>query len=168
MNKNTKKLIAKIIAILLSICVVIFGTIFTVKYIKNNVGDTVLYFENQTALKGDVVKLPLYVNKNHGIWGGQLIIKYDASNFEFVSCANGNVFDECEINDNSGMVNIIVNQTELNNAIQNGLVLTLNFKIKETALKGDYNITFDTQTNFCDKDAETMDVVLKEGCISVK
>lgn len=169
MKKKTKKLILIIVAAILAAVLLVFATIATVKYVKNNVGDTVISLENQTALAGDTVKIPFSINKNHGIWGGEIQINYDADALEFVSCANGSVFDECQANSNEGFVKLIVNQSgEFDVSKTNGLIATLNFKIKENAKKGDYNIEFDEITNFCDKDTQIIEVVFENGKITVK
>lgn len=168
MNKKTKKLVLIIIAAVLAVALVTVGTIYGIKYIRNYVGDTVISFESKTALAGDNVKLPISIIKNHGIWGGQIIVSYDADTLEFVSCANGDVFDECETNSADGTVNLVVNQTEIENNHKNGIIATLNFKIKENAQNGDYTIQFDETTNFCDKDAQLIELTLNNGIITVK
>lgn len=163
MKKHVKIYIAVLLAIVIAV-----AAWLTVKCIKNNFGDTVVTLEGTTALSGDTIKIPFAISKNHGLWGGQIKINYDTSAFEFVSCAKGDVFDECEVNSNIGSVNLIVNQTALANTKEDGLVADLNFKIKSYAKSGDYKISFDTETNFCNADAE-MQEVLFEGCtITVK
>lgn len=168
MNKKLKKLVLIIVASILAAVLLTFATIGAVKYVKNHVGTTVISFENKIALAGDTVKLPFSIIKNHGIWGGQIIIKYDAAALEFVSCANGDVFDECEVNGTDGSVNLVVNQSEMTNSKLNGIIATLNFRIKENAKKGNYTIDFSETTNFCDKDGEMLEPILKNGAITVK
>ncbi len=167
MNKKVKKLVL-IIAVVLALVLLTFGTVKVVKYVKNYVGDTTIYFENQTALTGDTVKLPLSITKNHGLWAGLLKIKYDSSALEFVSCANGTVFDECEVEAGKDIVSIIINMSELQDVKENGLVVTLNFKVKENAKKGSYNVECSTDTEFCDVNGEPKGIVLEKGSITVK
>ena len=168
MKKKTKKVILIIVSAVLAVALLAVGTVFAVKYIKNNVGTTVISFESKTALSGDNVQLSFEISKNHGIWGGQIKINYDATAISFVSCANGNVFDECEVNDVDGSVNLLLNQLELKSSDINGIIATLNFKIKENAKKGDYKIEFDKSTNFCDENAEIIEPILEGGVITVK
>lgn len=168
MNKKIKKLVLIIVSALLAVALLTFGTIKVISYVKNYVGDTTVYFENQTALSGDTVKLPLSITKNHGLWAGLLKVKYDTAGLEFVSCANGAVFDECEVEAGDGTVSIIVNMSELEDVKENGLVVTLNFKVKENAKKGDYNVQLNADTEFCDLNGEEKDVVLQKGTITVK
>ncbi|MBQ8266969.1 MAG: hypothetical protein IJZ21_01105 [Clostridia bacterium] len=168
MNKKLKKLILIIVASILAAVLLIFATIGAVKFVKNHIGTTVISFENKTALAGDTVQLSFNVVKNHGIWGGQIKINYDATAISFVSCANGDVFDECEVNGTDGSVNLVVNQSDLEDSNVNGTIATLNFKIKENAKKGDYKIEFDQITNFCDEDSEIIEPILESGVITVK
>ena len=168
MNKKTKKLILIIVAALLAVVLATIGTIYGIKYIKNYVGDTVISLESKTALAGDTVKLPISIIKNHGIWGGQIIISYDANSLEFVSCANGEVFDECETNSNDGTLNLLVNQSDIDDSNVNGIVATLNFKIVENAKKGSYKISFSGDSNFCDKNADIVELKLENGVVTVK
>lgn len=168
MRKKTKKLILIIISSVLAVALITVGTVFAVDLFKNHIGTTVISFENKTALGGDTVQLSFGVVKNHGIWGGQIKINYDATAISFVSCANGSVFDECEINSNDGSVNLVVNQSDLEDSKANGTIATLNFKIKENAKKGDYKIEFDEITNFCDANSEIIEPILENGVITVK
>ncbi len=167
-----KKIILIIVASVLAVALVTTGTIFVIKYINNNVGNTVLSFESKTALAGDIVKMPITLNKNHGFYYGQITVSYNADAIEFVSCASGEIFDECEVNDVDGTVVMLVNQSDLSNTKINGTLATLNFKIKETAAKGEYKIEFvhDEQTAFCNL-SEPENLIIPElisGIITVK
>ncbi len=168
MNKKIRKLILIIVAALLATVLVTFTALGAIKYIKTHVGDTVISFENKTALTGDTVTIPIIIEKNHGLWGGQIRINYNSNVLDFISCANGDVFDECEVNDTDGSVNLLVNQSELNNSKINGIIAALNFKIKDTAKKGNCEIVFDDSTNFCDKNSDLIELILENGEITVK
>ncbi len=159
-----KKLVLIISSFVLALAVLICGAILIVK----NTGDTVITLSNATALAGDTVELPLEITKNHGIWGGQIIINYDTDAINFVSCSNGEVFDECEVNNNDGEVVLLVTQSALENTNVNGLIANLNFKIKISADKGSYDITFNADTNFCDSDEKLIELTLNKGKITVK
>ncbi len=168
MNKKIKKLILIIVAAFLATTLVIFTALGAIKHIKTHIGDTVISLEDKTALTGDTVKIPIVIEKNHGLWGGQIKINYNANVLDFISCANGDVFDECEVNDTDGSVNLLVNQSEMNNSKINGTIATLNFKIKETAKKGNSEIVFDQSSNFCDKNSDLIEPILENGIITVK
>ncbi len=137
MNKKTK--ISIIIAtLILAVAIIVSGALLIV----NNVGKTTLFIESETALAGDTVRLPISINKNHGLFVGQIVIKYNADALEFVSYSNGDVFLQCGANDDDGTVIIILNHNGIENTKSDGVVATLNFEIKETTLKGEYPISF--------------------------
>ena len=121
-----------------------------------------------TALAGDTVKLPFSMEGNSAVWGGQVIINYDSSAFEYVSCSNGELFDFCEDNDNKGQLAIVVTQMDDKNTDKNGLVATLNFKVKTTADDGEYTISFDKETNFSNIEGELKEVFYDNGTVTVK
>lgn len=104
----------------------------------------VLSIENQTALVGDTINLPIKIEKNSGLYVGQIVIHYDPEVFEFVSGGNGDVFDEGVVNgkDLNGTVMIIVNQSGVKDTKKDGTLASLNFKIKDTAARGDSEISF--------------------------
>lgn len=168
MKRKTKKILLIVLAIIAAVAVIAVSTVLIVKYVKRNVGTTIISFENQTAIAGDTVKLPVNIIKNHGIWGGQIKINYDTNALEFVSCANGEVFDECQANGDSGSVIIIVNQSDISEVKSNGTVATLNFNIRESASKTNYAIRFDSISNFSDSEGELIEIELKNGTVTVK
>ncbi|MBQ8740990.1 MAG: hypothetical protein IJY79_05530 [Clostridia bacterium] len=161
---KNKKIIIIIAAVVLAVAILVTGIVL----ISKNLGDTTVYLDEKKALAGDTVQIPLSISKNHGIWGGQIIINYDSDAISFVSCSNGEVFDECEVNNNVGEVVILVTQSELEDTKESGLIANLNFKVKVSADKGDYDIIFNAETNFCDSDENMVEPILKKGVISVK
>ncbi len=100
--------------------------------------------DNQTALIGDTIVVPVNIEKNSGLYVGQIVIHYNDEILEFVSGGNGGVFDECVVNgkDIKGTVMIIVNQSGIKDTKKNGTIATLNFKVKDTAVRGDTDISF--------------------------
>ena len=161
---KNKKFILIIAAIIMAAAMLVTGILLIVK----NVGYTTIFLDEKSALAGDTVEIPLSISKNHGIWGGQIIINYDSDAISFVSCSGGEVFDECEVNNNVGEVVILVTQSELNDSTENGLIANLKFKVKVSADKGDYSITLNEETNFCDIDENMIEPIFKSGIITVK
>ncbi len=160
----SKKTVIKIAAIALAVVLLSVAAVIVIK----NVGTTVVTLAQGKALPGDTLQIPLKIDKNHGIWGGQIIINYDADNLSFVSCTNGEVFDECEVNDNSGTLVVLVTQTKLKDTKIDGLIATLSFKAKVSADKAEYKLAFDSETNFCNSEQELVDAKLENGKITVK
>ena len=159
-----KNLILTIIAIVLAIATIAVGVLLILK----NTGDTTVSLGNAKALAGDTIEIPLSIEKNSGIWGGQIIIDYDADNLSFVSMAKGTVFDECEVNDAGDCVALLVTQSMLKNSKENGVIATLKFKVKVSADSGEQALSFNSETNFCNIDEEMVEPVLVDGVITVK
>lgn len=159
-----KNLCFTIVAIVLAIVTIAVGALLIVK----NIGDTRVSLGSAKGVSGDVVEIPLTIKKNHGIWGGQILIDYDSDNLSFVSIENGTVFDECEVNDVNNCVAILVTQSKLENSSKNGDIATLKFKIKVSADDGVYNLDFNKDTNFCNAKEEIIEPELKGGKITVK
>lgn len=168
MKKISKKILRIIIIVILAIAILSVGTFFGVKFVKNNIGKTIVSLEEKTALQGDSVKMPVTISKNHGLWCGRLVITFDSSALEFVSCANGVVFDECEVNGLTDSVVVLLNQSDLKDVKDNGIIATINFNVKQNATKGKYEIKFYDDTEFCNIDAEIKEVDLIDGSIIVK
>lgn len=164
MNKN---LIFKIVAIVLAVATIVVGTLLILK----NVGDTVLKVGDVKGLVGDTVKVPITIDKNHGIWGGQVIINYDPNKFSFISANNGTVFEACDSNDTGSSVALVLyslpQQTDLKNTKADGVVATLEFRIKTSTPKGTHDIVVNSSTNFCNAKEEIVEVELQNGTIKV-
>lgn len=158
-----KKKLVLFISIVAALAVLAAGVAIFVQ-----MGDCTATIGTEKSLAGDNVVIPLKLSKNSGMWGGQIIINYDSDAIDFVSCENGELFEECASNDNEGQLSILVNQSNLKNTKKSGILLNLKFTVKETAKSGSYKLSFDKDTNFCDADAELVDVELKSGEIIVK
>lgn len=152
------------IVVVLAIATITLGVLLIFK----NIGDCSVSIGNQKALAGDTVSIPITIKKNHGIWGGQIIIDYDSDNLNFVSASNGTVFDVCNVNDTGDCIAILATQSGFENSKNNGVIATLNFNVKSSADKGTQNLKFNSDTNFCNADEEMIELVLKDGTITVK
>lgn len=159
-----KKLLYSIIVVILAIATIIVGTLLIFK----NTGDFEITIGKNTALAGDVVKIPITVNNNSGVWGGQIIIDYDYHSLSFLSIEGDSIFDECQINDTGECVAILVTQSELKDTKKDGEIAVLNFKVKTSSKKGKQKISFNSETNFCNSDEELVEPILTDGYITVK
>lgn len=129
---------------------------------------TKISLEDAVGLAGDTIKVPFSISDNCGLWGGQVIINYDSSAVEFESCTTGVVFDMCDYNDEKGQLSLVVTQFDENNTKDDGLIATLNFKIKDIADDGEYKIAFDADTNFSNIEGELKEVLFEDCTITVK
>lgn len=138
-KKQKEKLIT-----ILGISVLVIGLLAAlVVLIVNNVGDTVITVKSKEAFVGDTVTLPITIDKNHGLYVGQMILKYDAEALEFVSAGNGNVFFQGGVNGTDieeGTVAFIFNENSLENTKIDGVLANVTFRVKENAKKGEYAI----------------------------
>lgn len=154
-----------IIAVVLAAATIFLGVLLILK----NIGDTTtVSLGSAKGTNGDIVEIPLTIEKNQGVWGGQILIDYDSENLSFVSISNGAVFDECEVNDSDGCLAILVTQSALKDSYKSGDIAILKFKIKISADDGVYSLDFNEETNFCNKDEEMIEPVLMGGKITVK
>lgn len=141
--KNLSK--EKAIAIIGISILVVALIVSTVLLLTKNVGKTVLKIESQKVIPGNEISLPITIEKNHGFFSGQIIIEYDSGALEFISCENGEVFDECFTYKPTGedsIVIIVEQTTKLENTDINGVVAMLKFKVRASAKKGTYPISF--------------------------
>lgn len=158
------KLLLIIISAVLAIVIIAVGVVFCFR----NTGDTIISIGSAKGMAGDTVDIPLNIDKNKGIWGGQILINYDSDNLSFVSISNGEIFGQCEANDTGDCVAILATQLNLENSYSDGNIVTLKFKIKLSANDGVYNLDFNEDTNFCNKDEEMITPELVGGKITVK
>lgn len=138
-----KKLILTVVSIVAAVALVVMGIVLVLK----NAGDCKISIESKTALQGDAISLPVSITGNRGLYYGKIVINYDADVLTFVSCANGDVFEECESNNLDGQLVLIVNQTGVQNTKIDGVMAVLNFDINENAPKGVHNISFEVNTD---------------------
>ena len=138
---STQKLITIIIASVLVAALIFVVAMLLIK----NIGETTLKIESKTAIPGDEISLPIIIDKNHGVFSGQIVITYNSSALEFLSCENGKVFDECNVHvlPESDAVVIIAEQTsKFENTKIDGVLATLKFKVRAGAKKGTYPVSF--------------------------
>ncbi len=159
-----KNLNFTIIAVVLAIATIAVGVLLIMK----NTGDTIVSLGSAKGISGDVVEIPLSIENNKGMWGGQILIDYDSDNLSFVSMENGTVFEECIANDTGDCLALLVTQSKLENSSKNGDIATLKFKIKVSADDGVYNLDFNKDTNFCNAKEEMIEPDLNGGKITVK
>lgn len=163
MSRKCKSILIIVSAVLA--VALITGAVFL---ILNNIGDPTVSINSKSAKAGEMVEISLSVDKNPGIWGGQVILKYDSDALSFDSYSNGKVFDRCDCNDDSGTLTLLLTQAELKNAKKNGRAAIIRFKINDNAAKGDYNISFNKDTNFCNADEKLIEPTLENGTVTVK
>ncbi|MBR5473081.1 MAG: hypothetical protein IKU82_03735 [Clostridia bacterium] len=167
--RNTAIIVLSTLSVALAIVILVLG-IFGNKILSNNKNVTV-YVENQEVLAGDSIKIPIYIDKNNGLWMGIVEFNYNADVLEFVSCTTGDVFDGCEVNDTGNSVVFIVSQNDVKNTRADGVMATLNFNVKKTVEKGEYALDIDgIDTEFCtvEEPEELIKPKITDGVLTVK
>lgn len=163
-----KSLIFSVGAIILAVVTIFVGVLLVLK----NIGEPTVIIGSAKGLANDVVEVPITIKNNPGIWGGQIIVDYDSKYFAFESFANGDVFEQCQVNNTGENIAVLVTHTVtdkgLKNSKNNGEITTLKFRIKATAKKGNKDIKFNSETNFCNKNEDLIELILKDGVITVK
>ena len=174
-----KRLLIGIIAGVLALILIAVGVVLIVKHRNRDIdmseiGDLppvkggIITFDDQETSGGKTVKIPLIIKRNPGMWGAQLTLNYDSDNLEFVSVLKGDVFDECEVNAEGGKINILINEKALENTKQNGTIAIITFNIGENTKSGDYKISIDERTNFCNRKGALVIPEFEVGTITVK
>ncbi len=159
-----KKILFSVVAIILAVITITVGTLLIIK----NIGDCRISIKDKTALAGDTISIPIIIEKNSGLWGGQVIINYDPKNLSLVSATNGEIFDECQYNDTGDSIVLLFNQIDLKDSKKDGVVATLNVKVKATTAADSTTLTFDEESNFCNAKESIVEPVLEDGTITIK
>ena len=96
--------------------------------------------EKKVALN-KTVALPVTLSDNQGINSIKLTLDFNRDALELISVENGEVFFELEDVNVSAENPIIMLTNELKDTTVDGMVVTLNFKVKEEASLGEYPVT---------------------------
>lgn len=130
---------------------------------KGNV--TIGDFEGKT---GDVIDVPIKLSENPGILAGMFIFEFDAKAIEYVSYEKGDIFDEYDVNGEAGKVSCIISSSQLKDSTKNGTLITLQFKVKDGAAKGDYTIKYSSESQISNLNEEWIKPQISDGKITVK
>ena len=178
-----KKWFSNYTAVLLAIVTVILGIIFVPKIPDLfDDGKPKLIIGEAEGAVGSTIEIPVEIKNNPGTWGGQIIIDFDSTDLIFVSADIGTAYETCAVNlaDEKGNMDSVViiaehkinyedNKSVLVNSYENGNVVMLKFMIKANALKGEHKITINSETNFCDANANLVEnFEFENGTITVE
>lgn len=130
---------------------------------KGNV--TIGNFEGKT---GDVIDVPIKLSENPGILAGMFIFEYDSKALEYVDYEKGDILDEYEINATAGKVACVISSSALEDSKKNGTIITLQFKVKDGAAKGDYIIKYSDESQISNLNEEWIKPQIADGKITVK
>ena len=134
----------RILALILSLTM-----IFTVSAVNLSAmaetTDPSIALEDAEGEIGQDVSIKVLIDNNPGIWGMDLRISYDKNVLTLTSVDNGDFYQDAEWtkgNLNSDVYILSYEASGLDNiTIQSGTLATLNFKVSDTAVAGDYAVT---------------------------
>ena len=129
---------------------------------KGNV--TIGNFEGKT---GDVIDVPIKLSENPGILAGMFIFEYDSKALEYVDYEQGDILDEYEVNATAGKVACVISSSALEDSKKNGTIITLQFKVKDGAAKGDYIIKYSDESQISNLNEEWIKPQISDGKITV-
>lgn len=120
------------------------------------------------AKTGKKVSVPIKLSKNPGINAAQLIFEYDSSALTYNGCENGDILDECEDAENSGVITVLVQNGGIEDSSKNGTLITLSFTVKDGAKPGTYTVKASEKSMICNSDEVIVVPELSDGQITVK
>ena len=107
--------------------------------------DPSITLESVDGESGQDVSIKVLIDNNPGIWGMDLRISYDKNVLTLTSIDNGDFYQDTEWtkgNLNSDVYILSYEASGLDNiTTQSGTLATLNFKVSDTAVAGDYAVT---------------------------
>lgn len=101
------------------------------------------------AKVGQAIEVPINIKQNPGMWGGQLVFKYDTEMLDYVDFAAGQVFDECNVNEKSdGTIFCVATCSAAEDVKTNGTIVTLKFIPKPASKGKEVKVDILDSTNF--------------------
>lgn len=130
---------------------------------KTEIPKASVSIESKEANQGEAVSLSVNLTANSGMAYLKFTAQYDSNALELVSVTNGSVFATSDF-DRSG--NVFQWSSDSNNNAT-GKLITLNFRVKDTASAGNYQIS--ALVNECYNSSETtVETSVTNGTITVK
>ena len=111
-----------------------------------------------------IVNVPVRLYNDAQVAAGQIEVKYDTSNFKYVGCTTGLVFEEMESAHSNGVVKIVGNvETITKNVNANGMYANLRFEVSDIS-NLPQDVTFEIMdSQFCDIEEEWQTVTVIEA-----
>lgn len=140
-------------------------------------GNTSVYAKSEATLAASTVTteknkaaITISLNGNSGIWGIKFQVGYDHSALTLSSVNNGEIFSDGDVTmpetlDKKEFV-YFASSNSLKDITENGVVVTLNFKVADYAAEGKYPIKL-TLTQAINIDGENVDIDLQNGEVTI-
>lgn len=147
----------KIVSLILAFCLMVL-------FAYNAFGiDTALNIGNVSGKPGDVVNIPVDIIGNSGFAAFDIVLEYDKSVLELTDLKIGEVIKSalCAPNKSSDIFSVI----NLNDIIDDGTLFVAEFKIKENAKSGIYNVS--VNGNLFNTNTKALNYSLIPGAVTV-
>lgn len=134
----------RILAFILSLTMILTMSAVSMSAVAQT-GNGEITLESVVAENGESVSMNVVFQNNPGIWGMDLRISYDKSALTLTSVENGDFFQDAEWTKGNLNADVYILSYEAS-ALENittssGTLATLNFKVSDTAVAGDYTVT---------------------------
>lgn len=113
---------------------------------------------------GGTVTVPIKLDKNPGINACQLIFEYDTNALTLVGFENGDILDQCESNGNM----VIIYDSGIKDITKNGTLVTLEFAVKNSAAKGEYQVKLAADSMIVNADEAVVIADISLGSVVVE
>lgn len=130
--------------------------------------EPVIIVSSNTAKKGEEASILLSISNNPGIMAITVSVTYDPDSLEYISYAGG-ILSDYTVADHpeKGYIRFVC--CESGDISENGVLVTFNFKVKETAGSGLHKIDIDySKGDFCNWDEELIMPEIISGGITVE
>ncbi len=172
---SNKKTIIIITASVLAAVALIAGlTVWLVNVFKSDdksvssgkSGDAVITVESVSEKAGKNIKIPVKFTGNPGAMGFFLQFEYDTEALEYLSFEKGELLTDCEVSEQDGTLKLV--SVEDNDITKDGVMVYLNFKIKDNATgRSEIKLICD-ENSVCNYDEQSVPVKTENGKVTVK
>lgn len=172
---SNKKTIIIITASVLAAVALIAGlTVWLVNVFKSDdksvssgkSGDAVITVESVSEKAGKNIKIPVKFTGNPGAMGFFLQFEYDTQALEYLSFEKGELLTDCEVSEQDGTLKLV--SVEDNDITKDGVMVYLNFKIKDNATgRSEIKLICD-ENSVCNYDEQSVPVKTENGKVTVK
>lgn len=134
--KHSKRLLALLLVLALSLSLAITTAVAAGDGLTITVGTV-------SGQAGENVTVPVTISNNPGILSAKLEFSFDSTALELTGMANGEIFTGTEVmfEPNPAKATAVLDNSTADDAVSgNGTLLTLTFKIKESAAAGDCEV----------------------------
>lgn len=129
-------------------------------------GNATITVESVSEKAGKNVKIPVKFTGNPGAMGFFLQFEYDTEALEYLSFEKGELLTDCEVSGNDGTLRFI--SVEDNNITKDGVMVYLNFKIKDNATGTSEIKLICDENSVCNYDEQSVPVKTENGKVTVK